>query len=248
MLFDKLWRTGVTILIGFTVGILLSHFIRRNEPDRKHFLVALERDSLLAARDTTRTMQAHVAVLGDSLQVVMRRAVQTAQRADELDRAIGVERVMRDRLQARIVGLNATVRSDTVFTAVTAAHDAVRRGVFVVREAPYTARAEVELPAAPAVGRLRLRVELDTLGVEVRVGCGVRDAAGVRAATATVIAPKWVEVQLARVEQGIGVCSPMPRSPSLIARMIGRVGVSVGYGMVRDAVGVGVLAGVRVWP
>jgi hypothetical protein len=55
-------------------------------------------------------------------------------------------------------------------------------------------------------------------------------------------------VQLARVEQGIGVCSPMPRSPSLMARMIGRVGVSVGYGVVRDAVGVGVLAGVRVWP
>lgn len=52
------------------------------------------------------------------------------------------------------------VRSETVFTA---AHDSVRRGVFVVREAPYTARAEVELSAAPDVGRLRLRVELDTL-------------------------------------------------------------------------------------
>jgi hypothetical protein len=117
-----------------------------------------------------------------------------------------------------------------------------------VREAPYTARAEVELPAAPAVGRMRLRVELDTLGVEVRVGCGVRDAAGVRAATAMVIAPKWVEVQLARVEQGVGVCSPIPSRPSLITRMVGRVGVSVGYGVVRDAVGVGVLAGVRVWP
>jgi hypothetical protein len=180
--------------------------------------------------------------------VVSRRAVQTAQRADELDRAIGVERVIRDRLQARIVGLNATVRSETVFTAVTAAHDSVRRGVFVVREAPYKARAEVELPAAPEVGRMRLHVELDTIGMEVRVGCGARDAAGVRAATATVIAPKWVEVQLARVEQGIGVCSPMPSTPSLIARMVARVGVSVGYGIVRDAVGVGVLAGVRVWP
>ena len=245
MLFDKLWRIGVTILIGFTVGVLFAHLVRRNEPDRTRFLVALERDSLLAARDTTRTLQAHLASLGDSLQVVSRRAVQTAQRADALDRAIGVERVMRDRLQARIVGLNATVRSETVLTA---AHDAVRRGTFVVREAPYTARAEVELPAAPEVGRMRLHIQLDTLGMEVRVGCGARDAAGVRAATATVIAPKWVEVQLARVEQGVGVCSPMPSTPSLIARMIGRVGVSVGYGVVRDAVGVGVMAGVRVWP
>jgi hypothetical protein len=248
MLFDKLWRIGVTILIGFTVGVLFSHFIRSNEQDRQHFLVALERDSLLAARDTTRTLQAHLASLGDSLHLVSRRAMQTAQRADELDRAIGVERVMRDRLQVRIVALNATVRSDTVVTVVTAAHDAVRRGTFVVREAPYTARAEVELPAAPEVGRMRLRVELDTLGIEVRVGCGVRDAAGVRAATATVIAPKWVELQLARVEQAVGVCSPEPRSPSLIARIVARVGVSVGYGVVRNAVGVGVLAGVRVWP
>jgi hypothetical protein len=248
MLFDKLWRIGVTILIGFTVGVLFSHFVQRNEPDHKYFLVALERDSLLAARDTTRTLQAHLASLGDSLHLVSRRAMQTAQRADELDRAIGVERVMRDRLQVRIVALNATVRSDTVVTVVTAAHDAVRRGTFVVREAPYTARAEVELPAAPEVGRMRLRVELDTLGIEVRVGCGVRDAAGVRAATATVIAPKWVELQLARVEQAVGVCSPEPRSPSLIARIVARVGVSVGYGVVRNAVGVGVLAGVRVWP
>ena len=56
MLFDKLWRIGVTIFIGFTVGVLFSHLVRR-------------------------------------------------------------------------------------------------RGVFVVREAPYTARAEVELPAAPQVGR-----------------------------------------------------------------------------------------------
>ena len=151
MLFDKLWRIGDTIFIGFTVGVLFSHLVRR-------------------------------------------------------------------------------------------------RGVFVVREAPYTARAEVELPAAPAVGRMRLHIQLDTLGMEVRVGCGARDAAGVRAATAIVIAPKWVEVQLARVEQGVGVCSPVARSPSLIARMIGRVGVSVGYGVVRDAVGVGVMAGVRVWP
>lgn len=56
MLFDKLRRMGVSILIGLTVGLLLSHIVRRNEPDHKHFLVALER-------------------------------------------AIGVERVIRDRLQ-----------------------------------------------------------------------------------------------------------------------------------------------------
>ena len=87
MLFDKLWRIGVTIFIGFTVGVLFSHLVRRNEADHKYFLVALERDSLLAARDTTRTLQAHLASLGDSLHVVSRRAVQTAQRADELDRA-----------------------------------------------------------------------------------------------------------------------------------------------------------------
>lgn len=248
MLLDKLFKMFVAMLIGLTVGVLFSHFVRRNEIDRKHFLVALERDSLLAARDTTRTLQAHLALLGDSLQVVSRRAVQTAQRADELDRAIGVERVIRDKLQVRIAGLNAMVRSETSETVVTAAHDAVRRGVFVVRQAPYTARAEVELPAAPEVGRMRLRVELDTLGLEVRVGCGVRDADGVRAATAVVIAPKWAEVRLARVEQGIGVCSTMPSTPSLFARIAGRVGVSVGYGVVGDAVGVGVLAGVRVWP
>ncbi len=246
MLLDRLWKIVVTILISFTVGVLFAHLVRGNEPDRKHFLVSLQRDSLEAARDTTRALHTTVASLGDSLHLVSRRAVQSAQRADELDRAIGVERVMRDRLQARIVALNATVRAETVFTA---AHDSVRRGVFWVREAPYTARAEVEMPRAPETGRMRLQVALDTVGLEVRVGCGVRDAAGVRAATAAVVAPSWVEVRLARVEQGVGVCSGVPvKAVPLVARMARRVGVSVGYGVVGDVVGVGVVAGVRVWP
>jgi len=79
-----------------------------------------------------------------------------------------------------------------------------------VREPPYTVHADVALPPAPARGRMDVRVTLDTLSLDVRVSCGVAIAAGVRAATAIVVAPKWARVRLGSVEQTPRVCAMMP--------------------------------------
>ena len=73
---------------------------RRTLSDRRSTQAVLARDTIEAAADTTRALY-HIDVnaLGDSLQVVQRRAVQAEQKADELDRALdralGQERVVR---------------------------------------------------------------------------------------------------------------------------------------------------------
>jgi hypothetical protein len=120
---------------------------------------ALVRDTLKASQDTTRVFPL-IGALGDSLRAVERRAVQTAQRSDELDRLLKRERVVRDRLQATIGGLKSSAVAETVFVSD---GDNVRHATFDLRQAPYTVHAEVALSRAPSPGHLSLSAELDTL-------------------------------------------------------------------------------------
>jgi hypothetical protein len=216
----------------------------------------LQADSLQAAADSTRVLyRVAVAGLGDSLRVAVRRAVQEVQRADVLDKALRLERVTRDKLRATIAELRSAPRSDTVQVVGT---DGERRATFDVRQAPYTVRAEVSLPAAPGRGRMDVRVKLDTLALDVHVGCGAANAAGVRAATAIVVAPKWASVRLGSVEQAPRVCAVIPggersSAQSVMRAILQRVGVSVGYGATRTASGtvvsgVSTMVGITIWP
>ncbi|MGE3795689.1 MAG: hypothetical protein AB7I38_17435 [Dehalococcoidia bacterium] len=163
---------------------------------------ALARDSAEAAADSTRASSARVqAVLGAELAAVQRRAAQQQQRADSLDRALGLER------RARVV---VELRADSLQALATAAvtadsADSVRRARFEVREAPYTATAAVALPRPPAAGSLSLRVGLDPAPLELRIGCGPARE-GIRPATVTAVGPRWLSLKLATIEQDPAVC------------------------------------------
>jgi hypothetical protein len=232
---------------------------RRTLSDQRSTEAALARDTIEAAADTTRALY-HIDVnaLGDSLQVVQRRAVQAEQKADELDRALGQERVVRDRLLARVAGLSRIVRSETVFVERPAGGDGVRRAEFRVREAPYTVAAAVALPPPSGQGTMGVKVELDTLRLELRVGCGPANEFGVRAATTSVVAPAWAAVRLDRIEQLASVCArASPERLSGFAtglrRVIDRVGISAGYAALRQpagdvVAGPALMIGLRVWP
>lgn len=226
---------------------------------------ALRADSVEAARDTTRAVlvagagagvgvgAGAGAVLADSERAVRRRIVQVAQRADSLDRALGAERAARLRVEAGVAALeaSATGRADTA-----------RVAEFVVAEAPYHVWARVELPPAPAEGRMEVRVRLDTAGVEARIACQVGGAAGAAAAAAAAAAagaagvrgaelvlkgPAWLTLRIGAVEQEARVCSPEPAAVAagrrgLVARLAARVQVGVGYALVA-APGGGVVRG-----
>jgi hypothetical protein len=222
----------------------------------------LAQDTVEAARDTSRALSIE-GVLGDSLRATQRRAIQVEQRADKLDGALKLERVAREQLEASVVALRATIRSDTVYVARgegvrRSIGDGVRRAEFDLRQEPYTVHADVSLPEPPAPGRMEVSVELDTLALDVRVGCGPAGSEGVRAASVTVVGPAWALVRLSRVEQAPSVCSPSLRGTkserwSAVLHFLERFGVSVGYAAARSpsgavVAGPGATAGFRVWP
>lgn len=141
-------------------------------------------------------------------------------------------------------------------TVTIASAEATRNGAFDIRQPPYTVHASVALPPAPAAGTMALHVSLDTLRIELRLGCGRANAAGIRAATTTAAGPPWAAIQLTRVEQSPDICASLGVPESRWApfeRAFSRVGFSVGYvaGVGSHNVafsGVGAMVGVRIWP
>jgi hypothetical protein len=190
---------GVVTILGGAVAIQ-TH--RLHAEQSAHAKAALEASNLKATADTTRE------IYRDSLTVIRQRlALQVLQRPDSLDRMLRTQRIALEDLRASITALSARVASTTPVT-VDAAD--VRHGTFDVRDVPYTAHAEVSLPAR-GLGDIDLHVALDTMPLSLRLGCGPANSDGIRAASAAVTAPSWATVTLSRVEQDPGLC----RSPAL---------------------------------
>ena len=261
------------IAAAFAVALALfvwwgaSRLVAMQREEERAARAALVKDTLEAARDTTRAVRligTGGKSLFDSLRVVERRAVQTAQQADALDRALKSERVVRDRLEATIADLRSSAVAETVFVADgasvggAAASVRVLRATFDVRQAPYRVQADVTLAEPPARGRMDVRVALDTLGLELRVGCGAAGPEGVRPASVSVAGPSWASVRLGRVDQAPGVCAPGVNSRegttrSVLRRFVERFGLTVGYAAARTpsgtvVAGPAVGVGFRVWP
>jgi hypothetical protein len=260
MLPDNLLKNLLAILLAGAAVFGIVQTVRLTNARNHTTAAALAADTLQASADTTRDIHIDVAVLAESLRVSQRRAVQVAQRADALDRSLGLERVARDSLRVTITRLQAGVRSNSVFddSAGVDSTYGERRAAFDLRSAPYTLHADVALPPPPDAGRMDVRVDLDTLALEIRIGCGVANANGVRPASVTAVAPKWASVRLDRVEQAPGVCAADVQQPGrsrwwALESIVARFGVSVGYVAARAAngtvtAGPGLGVGFRVWP
>src|ERR1019366_318201 len=251
----------IAIVVGVVLVVLVRWGVSRwGENQRAEARAAqavLWQDTVEAARDTSRALYIE-GVLGDSLRAAQRRAIQVEQRADRLDATLKLERMAREQVEASVVALRATVRSDTVFVASTEGlrstkGDSVRSAAFDLRQEPYTVHADVSLPEPPAPGRMEVSVELDTLALDVRVGCGAAGGGGGRPASVTVVGPAWASVRLGRMEQAPSVCSASARTTdggkwSGLVRFVERFGVSVGYAAARSSTGAlvagpGVVAG-----
>jgi hypothetical protein len=192
---------GLLALVLLAGAVALQTW-RLDRAEARAQLAALARDSAEAAADSTRAASVRVqTVLGAELAAVQRRAIQQRQRADSLDRAVGLERRARVLVELRADSLHA------VATAAVAADsaDSVRRARFDVRKPPYTATADVAIPRPPASGWLSLRVGLDPAPLELRIGCGP-PREGIRPATVTAVGPRWLSLELASVEQDPAVC------------------------------------------
>lgn len=249
-------------ILAVVCGVLLLVLVRwgagrleeNQRVEARRAQAVLAHDTIEAARDTSRALPL-IGVLGDSLRAAQRRAIQVEQRADKLDATLKLERVAREQLEASVLALRTTVRSDTVFVT---RGDSARRAAFDVRQAPYKVHADVSIPEPPARGTMEVSVELDTLALDLRVGCSVPGSEGLRAASVTVVGPAWAVMRLSRVEQAPSVCSATQPARQAerwygLLRFVERFGVSVGYAAARSSTGAvvagpGLVAGFRIWP
>jgi len=188
--------------------------------------LALAASNLVAERDSTRDVananRRAAAVLGDSLRVVQKRAVQMEQRGDALDRALGGERRARYALTAAV---------DSLGRVASAPAGVSRHASFTLRQPPYTVAAEVQVPDPPDSARMNLRVALDPIPISARLMCSAPDGHGVRSASVVASSPPWARLRLGRLEQAPELCA----SPALVTRAPPRVAfgrVVVGVGLV----------------
>src|ERR1017187_8753451 len=156
----------IAIVVGVVLLVLLvllrwvvGRMDENQRVETKAKQAVLGQGTVEAARDTSRPLYIE-GVLGDSLRAAQRRAIQVEQRADRLDAMLKLERVARERLEASVVALRTTVRSDTVYVTRDegvgrSAGDGVRHAALDTRQAPYTVHADVSLPEPPAPGRMR---------------------------------------------------------------------------------------------
>lgn len=172
---------------------------------------ALTATNLVAERDSTRdvahTNRAVASLLGDSLKLVERRAMQIAQRGDDLDAAVGKERIARYALSATVDSLEHVVLAQATRDSTHASWEAT----FAMRQPPYTIHAAVQFPAPPDSARLDMRVQLDSIHVDARVACSPPDDNGIRSAAILATTPPWARLRFDHVEQSPDLCA----SPAL---------------------------------
>ena len=144
---------------------------------------ALAVDSAQVSMDSSREVAVSAAVraaIGDSVRLIQRRIYQVKQVGDSLDRALGLERAARYRVEAQIVALTAQAREPVQASADSTD---VRSARFELRQDPYYIDVAVALPRPPGEGRMTAYVRVDSAVFEARVGCGTEGVAGVKPAS-----------------------------------------------------------------
>jgi hypothetical protein len=185
----------------------------RLEAQRRRASAAiLEEANRSAKRDTTRNValeDARVAkLLGDSLRLVEKQVVQSVQRRDALDAALGRERAARYAAVAMVDSVERLIAAVDSALPVRDVRDSreVRTARFDLRQEPYTIVANVTVPPPPDSATLEVKVSVDPIPIVARVTCA-DVGSGAREASVSVETPAWVRVRLGTVAQTPEVCS-----------------------------------------
>lgn len=207
-------RTSWMAVLGLALALVATVRVEESRVGRERERVAaltLQAANIAAERDSTRdvamTEPKVAGVPGDSLRLAERLAVQATQHIDALDRALGHERRAKYELAAMVDSLSTVVRGESVVDGAATVH----RARFDVRQAPYTIAADVAIPVPPDSAQMAIGVALDSIPVDLGLGCGAPDRDGIRPATVDAITPTWARVRLHRLEQVPELCA----SPAL---------------------------------
>jgi hypothetical protein len=247
-------RVAGIVVIVLSLILAVTVRVEERRVDAAHaraVAAALASSNIAAESDSTREVAdvngAVAGLLGDSLRLVEKRALQLAQRDDALDVAMGAERRARYALETTVDSLQEVVRAQAVPESTHAAWQAS----FEIRHEPYTVHADVLVPAPPDSARLDMRVQLDSIHVEARVLCAPPNADGIRTASVIASTPVWARLRFDHVEQSPDLCA----SPALMApherRIVSFAPLVVGGGLVaaRGRAGWGAFlgTGIQLW-
>jgi hypothetical protein len=208
-------QLGIPIAVALVayIGVLR---IQRDRARARAEQLALDKLNFQAAADRTHRVDSATAatirkLYGDSVAGLQKLVRQEAQRADAVTRALHLSQVFSGTLQLRFDSLHAVLASSPV---VTDSAD-VRHATFHVDSIrPYHVHADVDLPPAPAVGSMRLGISQDPARGRAILGCGPKNADGLRPASLTLLLSSSVQVQLDSLTQAPEVCNAAALEPA----------------------------------
>lgn len=210
----------ITVGVAAAAALFISTYIEGLIVERNAALLAI--DSLEAVNDTTRLRI--VETLQGEIRIWERRAVQSENVADSLDEQLQRQTVARVRAEGRIDELETQVHG-IVFDQAEPGQDTLHGAEFNVRQPPYTVWARAVLSDPPI---LRLRIQLDTIPLTLRLSCGLQED-GVRRAYASLEAPEWAEVEVTEAVQEPDLCNPgLATEPSFWGKHGGKIVVGAG--------------------
>ncbi|NOT08956.1 MAG: hypothetical protein HOP28_12225 [Gemmatimonadales bacterium] len=198
----RFWIVGLAI-IGLVAALWLAQRTARRN--------GLRADSLEVVADSQRTV-----ILGeDSLRrAVLRRVLQVEVEKTELEAKLKTKPKIVYVAQVSVKPVNVEASAPVVDTPAApaalggSAPLPIRYAHFERRQAPFTLRADVWLPAPPDTARLSARIGLDPFQVNIRTSCSAKKAGGIRRAyVAFDSLPPGFEVTIARAEQSADVCN-----------------------------------------
>lgn len=238
----RLWNSVSLPVRGIIVGVALALIVITVLSIKLQHARALTREAGLnatneaAKHDTLKTVtlstkDSAALKLGDSIAVLTQLVQQTKQSKDAVDRALKSERTSTTALRATIKELSARVQSNAAPVEDTTTHE--RRASFDVRETPYTAHADVMLPApGSGPGSLALTVRLDTARVTATIGCSQANRFGIRPATLSLRASSWLTLHVDSVSQAPETCANA--APVIDASHWWEPALTIGIGTVYD--------------
>lgn len=226
MIFSPLEKLLMAMVSVLVIGASIAGWLWQREIGKRH-QTALRADSLAAALDTSHAIvlsrKDSIKILGDTIQAVGRRAFQTKQVNDALDRALGLQRAAIAELGVQVRDLRTTVTSsggvhvDTV-TGARSATFHVEPDTTDPTRPPYSGTATALLPVS-GPGTLDLHLSLPRASIGLRLGCGA-PTDGVRSASATLTGPPWMQLELGRVDQSPEVCNPTNPPGNWLKRLL----------------------------
>lgn len=191
---EKNWYITLGIVVLGYIGILRLQL--SSAEDRAH-KAGLALDSIQVVNDTTRVI---------ALGVAERRALQSEQARDSIDKKLKRTSKANTTLTLRLKALTITDTSQTNDTTA----NGTRVASFSGRKIPYTWQVNLRSPRPPTPATMDLKVQLDTANIAVRFQCG-EPINGIRPATVLVETPVWLPVVITKPILIPEICNTDPR-------------------------------------